>query len=70
MVDWWGQVNVSGERIAGGMDLPILADIGEAGCVWILICFKGLKVFSCRQGRGVWHTPYRRPPRGRMGLLG
>ena len=35
-------------RIAGVMDLLILAGIGEAGYVWILICFKGLKAFSCR----------------------
>ena len=55
-----------GEGIAGVMELPILAGIGEAGYVWIPICFKGLKAFSCRQGRGVLNTPYRRPPRGRM----
>ena len=58
------------ERIAGIMDLPILAGIGEAGYVWIPICFKGLKAFSCRQGRGVLNTPSECPPRGRMGLLG
>ena len=52
------------------MDLPILAGIGEAEYVWIPIFFKGLKAFSCRQGRGVLNTPYIRPPRGRMGLLG
>ena len=46
------------------MDLPILADIEEAEYVWIPICFKGLKAFSCRQGRGVWHTPHRRPGHG------
>ena len=46
------------------MDLPILAGIGEAEYVWILICFKGLKAFSCRQGRGVLNTPYRRPGYG------
>ena len=46
------------------MDLPILAGIGEAEYVWIPICFKGLKAFSCRQGRGVWHTPHRRPGHG------
>ena len=59
-----------GKRIVDVIDLPILAGIGEAGYVWILICFKGLKAFSCRQGRGVWHTPSERPHRGRMGLLG
>ena len=52
------------EGIAGVMDLPILAGIGEAEYVWIPIFFKGLKAFSCRQGRGVWHTPYRRPGHG------
>ena len=36
------------EGIAGVMDLPILAGIGEAEYVWIPICFKGLKAFSCR----------------------
>ena len=46
------------------MDLPILAGIGEAEDVWIPICFKGLRALSCRQGRGVWHTPYRRPGYG------
>ena len=46
------------------MDLPILAGIGEAGYVWIPICFKGLKAFSCRQGRGVLNTPHRRPGYG------
>ena len=46
------------------MDLPILAGIGEAEYVWIPICSKGLKAFSCRQGRDVWHTPYRRPGYG------
>ena len=53
-----------GERLAGGMDLLILAGIEEAEYVWILICFKGLKAFSCRQGRGVLNTPYRRPGYG------
>ena len=53
-----------GGRIAGIMDLPILAGIGEAEYVRILICFKGLKAFSCRQGRGVLNTPYRRPGYG------
>ena len=53
-----------GERIAGVMYLPILAGIGEAGYVWIPICFKGLIAFSCRQGRGVLNTPYRRPGYG------
>ena len=53
-----------GGRIAGVMDLPILAGIGEAGYVWIPICFKGLKAFSCRQGRGVLNTPHRRPGYG------
>ena len=53
-----------GGRIAGIMDLRILAGIGEAGYVWILICFKELKAFSCRQGRGVLNTPYRRPGYG------
>ena len=37
-----------GERIAGVMDLPILAGIGEAEYVWIPICFKGLRAFSFR----------------------
>ena len=37
-----------GEGIADIMDLPILAGIGEAEYVWIPICFKGLKAFSCR----------------------
>ena len=37
-----------GENFAGVMDLPILAGIGEAGYVWILICFKELRTFSCR----------------------
>jgi len=37
-----------GGRIAGVMDLPILAGIGEAEYVWIPICFKGVKAFSCR----------------------
>ena len=37
-----------GERIAGVMDLPILAGIEEAEYVWILICFKELRTFSCR----------------------
>ena len=37
-----------GGRIAGVMDLPILAGIEEAEYVWIPICFKGLKAFSCR----------------------
>ena len=50
-----------GGRIAGVMDLPILAGIEEAEYVWILICFKELRTFSCRQGRGVLNTPYRRP---------
>ena len=59
-----------GGRIASVMDLPILAGIGETGYVWIPIFFKGLRAFSCRQGRGVWHTPSERPHRGRMGLLG
>jgi len=36
------------KRIAGIMDLPILAGIGEAEYVWIPIFFKGLKAFSCR----------------------
>ena len=53
-----------GGRIAGVMDLPILAGIEEAEYVWILICFKGLMAFSCRQGRGVLNTPYRRPGYG------
>ena len=53
-----------GERIVGGMDLPILAGIGEAEYVWIPICFKGLKAFSCRQGRGVLNTPSERPGYG------
>ena len=53
-----------GEEIVGGMDLPILAGIGEAEYVWIPICFKGLKAFSCRQGRGVLNTPHRRPGYG------
>ena len=53
-----------GEGIAGVTDLPILAGIGEAEYVWIPICFKGLKAFSCRQGRGVWHTPSERPGYG------
>ena len=35
-------------RIAGVMDLPILAGIGEAEYVWIPICFKELRTFSCR----------------------
>ena len=51
-------------RIAGVMDLPILAGIEEAEYVWIPICFKELKAFSCRQGRGVLNTPYRRPGYG------
>ena len=50
-----------GERIASAMDLPILAGIEEAEYVWILICFKELRTSSCRQGRGVLNTPYRRP---------
>ena len=50
--------------MAGIMDLPILAGIGEAGYVWIPICFKELKAFSCRQGRGVLNTLYRRPGYG------
>ena len=37
-----------GGRIAGVMDLPILAGIEEAEYVWIPICFKGVKAFSCR----------------------
>ena len=37
-----------GEGIAGVTDLLILAGIGEAEYVWIPICFKGLKAFSCR----------------------
>ena len=53
-----------GERIAGVMDLPILAGIGEVGYVWIPIFFKGLKAFSCRQGRGVLNTPSERPGYG------
>ena len=53
-----------GGRIAGVMDLPILAGIEEAEYVWILICFKELRTFSCRQGRGVLNTPYRRPGYG------
>ena len=53
-----------GEGIAGVTDLLILAGIGEAEYVWIPIFFKGLKAFSCRQGRGVWHTPHRRPGHG------
>ena len=53
-----------GGRIAGIMDLPILAGIEEAEYVWIPICFKGLKAFSCRQGRGVLNTPHRRPGYG------
>ena len=52
------------EGIAGVMDLPILAGIGEAEYVWIPICFKGVKAFSCRQGRGVLNTPHRRPGYG------
>ena len=59
-----------GGRIAGIMDLPILAGIEEAEYVWILICFKELKAFSCRQGRGVLNTPSERPHCGRMGLSG
>ena len=59
-----------GGRIAGVMDLPILAGIEEAEYVWILICFKGVKAFSCRQGRGVLNTPSERPHCGRMGLSG
>ena len=58
------------ERIAGVTNLPILVGIGEAEYVWILICFKGLKAFSCRQGRGVLNTPSERPHCGRMGLSG
>ena len=57
-----------GGRMAGIMDLPILAGIEEAEYVWILICFKELKAFSCRQGRGVLNTPSKRPHCGRMGL--
>ena len=53
-----------GEGLAGIMDLPILAGIEEAEYVWIPICFKELKAFSCRQGRGVLNTPYRRPEYG------
>ena len=53
-----------GGRIAGVMDLPILAGIEEAGYVWIPICFKELKAFSCRQGRGVLNTPSERPGYG------
>ena len=53
-----------GEVIAGGMDLLILAGIEEAEYVWIPICFRGLMAFSCRQGRGVLNTPYRRPGYG------
>ena len=37
-----------GGRIVGVMDLPILAGIEEAEYVWILICFKELRTFSCR----------------------
>ena len=37
-----------GGRIASVMDLPILAGIEEAEYVWILICFKELRTFSCR----------------------
>ena len=59
-----------GEGIAGAMDLPILAGIEETGYVWIPICFKGVKAFSCRQGRGVLNTPSERPHCGRMGLSG
>ena len=51
------------------MDLPILAGIEEAEYVWIPICFKGLKAFSCRQGRGVLNTPSERPSMGRMTSL-
>ena len=36
------------KRIAGIMDLPILAGIEEAEYVWIPICFKELRTFSCR----------------------
>ena len=59
-----------GGRIAGIMDLPILAGIGEAEYVWIPIFFKGLKAFSCRQGRGVLNMPSERSYRGRIGLYG
>ena len=50
--------------MAGVMDLPILAGIEEAEYVWIPICFKELRTFSCWQGRGVLNTPYRRPGYG------